>query len=220
MRKIETQMNQAVANNKSWQSGNTSVSFNEETGESIVRLHGNKIAVIGEDFLQIFDGGWQSVTTKSRLNALIERFCNGVTDGVFQKNYQWFIMDNKEVKDFTSGYIFAWCTIDLVMSLNSPTVPNTFLLLLWPAALHSVCSKLVTTAMRFFRSSMLLWTTLSRQTFKIVPNTMLQSVQTLSSENNTEGRSFCPLWLYHSFIRSSTAVVDIMGVRYKKAMGT
>jgi hypothetical protein len=107
MRKIETLMNQAVANNKSWQSGNTSVSFNEETGESIVRLHGNKIAVIGEDFLQIFDGGWQSVTTKSRLNALIDRFCNGVTDGVFQKNYQWFIMDNKEVKDFTSGYIFA-----------------------------------------------------------------------------------------------------------------
>ena len=107
MRKIETQMNQAVANNKTWQSGNTSVSFNEETGESIVRLHGNKIAVIGEDFLQIFDGGWQSNTTKSRLNALIERFCNGVTDGVFQKNYQWFIMDNKEVKDFTSGYIFA-----------------------------------------------------------------------------------------------------------------
>ena len=86
---------------------NTSVSYNEETGESIVRLHGNKIAVIGEDFLQIFDGGWQSTTTKSRLNALIERFCNGVTDGVFQKNYQWFIMDNKEVKDFTSGYIFA-----------------------------------------------------------------------------------------------------------------
>ena len=100
-------MNDAIANNKDWQLKNTSVSYNEETGESIVRLHGNKIAVIGEDFLQIFDGGWQSVTTKSRLNALIERFCNGVTDGVFQKNYQWFIMDNKEVKDFTSGYIFA-----------------------------------------------------------------------------------------------------------------
>ena len=107
MRKIEALMNDAIANNKDWQLKNTSVSYNEETGESIVRLHGNKIAVIGEDFLQIFDGGWQSVTTKSRLNALIERFCNGVTDGVFQKNYQWFIMDNKEVKDFTSGYIFA-----------------------------------------------------------------------------------------------------------------
>jgi len=107
MRKIETQMNQAVANNKSWQSDNTSVSFNEETGESIVRLHGNKIAVIGDDFLQIFDGGWQSVTTKSRLNALIERFCNAVTDGVFQKDFQWYISDNNVTRDFDNGYIFS-----------------------------------------------------------------------------------------------------------------
>ena len=107
MRKIEQQMNDAISNNKNWQSGNTAVTFNKETNESTVFLHGNKIAVIGDDFVQIFDGGWQSTTTKSRLNALIERFCNGVTDGVFQKNYQWFIMDNKEVKDFTSGYIFA-----------------------------------------------------------------------------------------------------------------
>ena len=107
MRKIEALMNDAIANNKDWQLKNTSVSFNEETGESIVRLHGNKIAVIGDDFLQIFDGGWQSTTTKSRLNALIDRFCNGVTDGVFQKNYQWFIMDNKVTRDFESGYIFA-----------------------------------------------------------------------------------------------------------------
>ena len=107
MRKIEALMNDAIANNKDWQLKNTSVSFNEETGESIVRLHGNKIAVIGDDFLQVFDGGWQSTTTKSRLNALIDRFCNGVTDGVFQKNYQWFIMDNKVTRDFESGYIFA-----------------------------------------------------------------------------------------------------------------
>ena len=72
MRKIEQQMNSAVANNKNWSSANTTVHYNEENGESIVRLHGNKIAVIGDDFLQIFDGGYQSVTTKSRLNALID----------------------------------------------------------------------------------------------------------------------------------------------------
>jgi hypothetical protein len=35
-------------------------------------------------------------------------------------------MDNKEVKDFTSGYIFAWCTIDLVMSLNPPQFLTLF----------------------------------------------------------------------------------------------
>ena len=107
MRKIEIQMNSALANSKSWQSGNTSVHFNEENNTSVVRLHGNKIAVLGEDFLEIFDGGWQTTTTKSRLNAIINEFCNGVTDGVFQKNYQWFIMDNKVVRDFTNGYIFS-----------------------------------------------------------------------------------------------------------------
>ena len=108
MRKIEQQMNDAVANNKNWQSANTSVHYCEENGESIVRLHGNKIAVIGDDFLQIFDGGYQSATTKSRLNALIDRFCNAVTDGVFQKDYQWYIRDNKVTQDFSNGYIFAW----------------------------------------------------------------------------------------------------------------
>ena len=100
-------MNKAIQNNLNWQSGNTSVSFNEENNVSVVRLHGNKIAEIGDDFMTIFDGGWQTVTTKSRLNALINEFCNGFTDGVFQKNYQWFIRDNNVTKEFVSGYIFA-----------------------------------------------------------------------------------------------------------------
>ena len=108
MRKIETLMNDAIANNKDWQSGNTSVSYNEENGVSVVRLHGNKIAEVGDDFLQIFDGGWQSNTTKSRLNAMIDRFCNATTDGVFQKDFCWFIRDNNVTRDFDNGYIFAW----------------------------------------------------------------------------------------------------------------
>ena len=107
MRKIETLMNEAVANNENWQSSNTSVTYNEENDVSIVRLHGNKIAEIGDDYLQIFDGGWQSNTTKSRLNALIDRFCNAVTDGVFQKDYVWYVRDNNVTKEFTNGYIFA-----------------------------------------------------------------------------------------------------------------
>ena len=107
MRKIEQQMNTAIANSVNWQSGNTSVHFNEENNTSVVRLHGNKIAVLGDDFLEIFDGGWQTTTTKSRLNAIINEFCNGVTDGVFQKNYEWFIRDNNVVREFEQGYIFA-----------------------------------------------------------------------------------------------------------------
>ena len=107
MRKIEAQMCAAVQSNKDWQSANTSVHFDPETGVSVVRLHGNKIAEVDDTSMTIFDGGWQTNTTKSRLNALIKEFCNGVTDGVFQKNFEWFVMDNKEVKDFVNGYTFA-----------------------------------------------------------------------------------------------------------------
>ena len=107
MRKIESQMNQAIAQSRDWSSSNTTVSFNEEENLSVVRLHGNKIAEVGEDFLRIFDGGWQTVTTKSRLNAIIDRFCNAATDGVFQKNYQWFVTDNGVTVDFVNGYTFA-----------------------------------------------------------------------------------------------------------------
>ena len=107
MRKIEKQMCAAVQSNIDWQSANTSVHFDPETGVSVVRLHGNKIAEISDNDMTIFDGGYQSATTKSRLNALIDRFCNAVTDGVFQKDYQWYIRDNKVTQDFTNGYIFA-----------------------------------------------------------------------------------------------------------------
>jgi len=107
MRKIESQMIAAINASKNWQSANTSVHFNEESNISIVRLHGNKIAEVTDDSMTIFDGGWQTTTTKSRLNALINEFCNAVTDGVFQKNYQWFVTDNNVTKEFTNGYIFA-----------------------------------------------------------------------------------------------------------------
>jgi len=107
MRKIESQMIAAINASKNWQSANTSVHFNEESNTSIVRLHGNKIAEVTDDSMTIFDGGWQTTTTKSRLNALINEFCNAVTDGVFQKNYQWFVTDNNVTKEFTNGYVFA-----------------------------------------------------------------------------------------------------------------
>ena len=107
MRKIEQQMNEAVANNKSWTNANTSVTYCPESDESRVYLHGNHIATVGDNFLQVFDGGWQTVTTKSRLNALINRFCNAVTDGVYQRKHVWYLMDNKVEREFESGYIFA-----------------------------------------------------------------------------------------------------------------
>ena len=93
MRKVEQQMNEAILNRKDFFKGNTSVeNYITETGarEAIVKLHGNHIATVG-DTLQICDAGWQTVTTKSRLNALLNEFADGCY--VFQKNFDWFLGD-------------------------------------------------------------------------------------------------------------------------------
>ena len=89
MRKIETLMNIAISNNNEfWSQANTSVETID--GVSFVRLHGNLIAEVGEDFIKLFDGGWQSNTTKSRLNAILSE--HGIAgENVFQKNFEWFI---------------------------------------------------------------------------------------------------------------------------------
>jgi len=115
MRKIEREMNSAILNNQDWQKDNTRVEFDPETNESTVYLHGNKIAVVGDDFVQIFDGGWQSNTTKSRLNAILSE--HGIKgEGVYQRNFNWFIhkfigqagtSPVYNTYDFVDGFMFA-----------------------------------------------------------------------------------------------------------------
>ena len=89
MRKIETLMNVAISNNNEyWSKANTSVETID--GVSYVRLHGNLIAEVDDNGIKLYDGGWQSNTTKSRLNAILTE--HGIAgEGVFQKDYQWFI---------------------------------------------------------------------------------------------------------------------------------
>ena len=94
MRKIEQQMIDAIKNSQDWQSANTSVHFNEENNVSIVRLHGHKIAEVGDDYLTLFDGDHQTKTTKSRLNAILGEFgytCGTKREYIFQKQREWFL---------------------------------------------------------------------------------------------------------------------------------
>ena len=102
MRKIETQMNTAIRNKKNWAGSNTTVFVDDNIAK--VYLHGNHIATYNYDNkeLSLFDGGWQSVTTKSRLNALCSELATGF--GVFQKNWEWFVSDFQNTAvDFTDG---------------------------------------------------------------------------------------------------------------------
>ena len=61
MRVIEQKMNAAIRDSKDWTSANTMVTNHD--GVSFVFLHGNLIAEIGDTWLKLFDGGWQSNTT-------------------------------------------------------------------------------------------------------------------------------------------------------------
>ena len=106
-------MCRAISNNQNWASANTQVITEE--GVSTVYLHGNKIAEVDDTSMTIYDGGYQSTTTKSRLNALCEEFCiEG--EGVFQKDFKWYVRkfvgmagQSKvyNADDFTNGYVFA-----------------------------------------------------------------------------------------------------------------
>ncbi len=107
MRLIERQMISAIKDNKTFCKDNTSVTYNHQTKTSSVYLHSNLIATVGDNYLEIFDGGWQTNTTKSRLNALINTLCDGTMCGVFQKNYEWFIHDHIDTIEFEHGYTFA-----------------------------------------------------------------------------------------------------------------
>ncbi len=102
MRKIERLMNAAIVEGKrDWKLANTVVQT-DDNGVARVFLHGNQIAEIGEGFIQMWDGGWQSVTTKSRLNAILAE--NGLPgERVFQKDFEWFVNMNGTTIPFFSG---------------------------------------------------------------------------------------------------------------------
>ena len=119
MRKIERQMCEAIRNTTDWKSGNTEVTnFYDRDSKLVVTsvfLHDNLIADITETEVTLYDGGWQSNTTKSRLNAICDRFC---VDGerIFQKNFKWFVhkfvgqagtSKVYNVEPFVDGYTFA-----------------------------------------------------------------------------------------------------------------
>ena len=118
MRKIERQMCDAIRDNKDWKSGNTQVitRYNMMGNNiSFVYLHDNHIATVTDDSVRVYDGGWQSNTTKSRLNAICSTFCvDG--EGVFQKDFKWFVhkfvgqagtSKVYNVEPFVNGYTFA-----------------------------------------------------------------------------------------------------------------
>ena len=105
MRKLEKQMNFALSNKGNWAGSNTTVLYNESTNCSSVLLHGHNIATLehSTNALKISSCGYETVTTKSRLNAILEELRYGCK--VFQKNFTWFVKYQSQTLMFWDGMI-------------------------------------------------------------------------------------------------------------------
>ncbi len=92
-------MQSAIRNRQNWSKANTSVEVDSE-GNTSVRLHGNRIAEISQfGDITLSSCGWETVTTKSRLNAILDTFLSGI--GIYQKDFVWYIGEDL----FFDGYV-------------------------------------------------------------------------------------------------------------------
>ena len=108
MRKIEKMMNFAISNKSDWSSSNTRVEYNNSTNCSSIYLHGHQIATLDHNLkaVKLSSCGYQTNTTKSRLNAILDEIDYGCK--VFQKNWDWYFRsNNNQTVDFWDGMILC-----------------------------------------------------------------------------------------------------------------
>ena len=105
MRKLERQMNFAISNKSNWCGSNTQVNYNDSTNCSSVYLHGHQIATVDHNTnaVKLDSCGYETVTTKSRLNAILEEVKYGAK--VFQSQWNWFVSYKGTIESFTDGMI-------------------------------------------------------------------------------------------------------------------
>ena len=101
MRKIEKKINEAIENKKCFNSSNSKVIYYLPEDISDIYLHDNLIGRYNHltKSIWINSCGWQTNTTKSRINALLDLLPNKKY-GIFQKNFDWFVWDRIEDKSY------------------------------------------------------------------------------------------------------------------------
>ena len=106
MRKITSQSVDAFVNEYRFNRGNTAVCCATEAREWCLMLHNNLIAkrILFINDLWITDAGWQTDTTKERLNGVLYRLTSGW--GLFQKKGEWFLTNGEETVQWTGSATF------------------------------------------------------------------------------------------------------------------
>ena len=106
MRKITKESVLALLNGTEFNKQNMSVTRNRhDSGCITMRLHGNTIAQKIGDTIRLKDGGWQTNTTKERLNGILELIGSDLR--VKQKDFAWYVVsfNDSRITPFEDGFI-------------------------------------------------------------------------------------------------------------------
>lgn len=100
MRKITEQAAYALRTNQRYSNNNTQV-----IDGNVMALHGNTIAIFDslEGKLTIRDSGWQTNTTKERLNGILSEFNSEWR--IYQQKGIWYITDGAGKKEEWKGFL-------------------------------------------------------------------------------------------------------------------
>jgi hypothetical protein len=90
MRKITDKAVNKFINKEAFRSGNTKIEVRE--GISYFYLYDNCIAILDNEELFISTCGWETKTTKERLNGILFKVL-GSSYQIRQKNFVWYIKD-------------------------------------------------------------------------------------------------------------------------------
>lgn len=111
MKKISEQAANALRARQEFRGNNTKVlketrfKGDDPVDVYVMYLFGNEIAIFDGDLLTIKDAGWQTVTTKDRLNAIIDAF--SIHGGISQKNWTWYWVEGRWIDLRTPGDPYA-----------------------------------------------------------------------------------------------------------------
>ena len=73
------------------------------TGEKVIRYHTTDVVRFNDEEITLNSGGWQTVTTKVRMNQASNQF--GLGFGVYQNKFNWFVDFQGATLDFKDGMI-------------------------------------------------------------------------------------------------------------------
>ena len=101
MKKIEKRINEAIIDKKYLNTSNSKVIYYLPEDVSDIYLHDNLIGRYNHKTKSIWlnSCGWETNTTKSRFNALLDLLPNKKFK-IFQKDFDWFIWDREENKNY------------------------------------------------------------------------------------------------------------------------